>query len=67
MRQQIEAKIAEWEQGREQLQMERQRLARQLQEIDVAIERNTGAIIGGRELVAMMPEEPTESQSPQPD
>lgn len=54
MKEQIEIKIAEWTQGLEELQTQRAKLARQLSEIDAAIQRNAGAISGAKEFLVLL-------------
>lgn len=63
MREHIEAKINEWQQGLEQLHAQRMKLAQQLTEVDAAIQRNLGAIAAGQELLAGMAEEPAEEKA----
>jgi hypothetical protein len=66
MREQIEAKMNEWQQGLEQLQSHRQQQVQALAETDVAIQRNVGAIAAARELLQLLDapaeaeQEPTE-------
>jgi hypothetical protein len=54
MREQIEAKMNEWQQGLEQLQAHRQRQVQELTETDIAIQRNAGAIAAARELLQLI-------------
>lgn len=51
MRELIESKIKEWQQGLDQLQAQRVKFAQQLAEIDAAIQRNAGAIAGAKDLL----------------
>lgn len=61
MREQIEAKIAEWARAVETLQQQRQQLAAQLADTDTTIQRHLGAIAGARELLQL--DTPTQEQA----
>jgi hypothetical protein len=58
MRGQIEAKIRDWQQGLEQLQTQRAKLAQALTETDAAIQRNLGAIQAAQEMLPILPPAP---------
>ncbi len=64
MKEQIEAKIKEWQHELNELNARRSGLAAAISDVDVSIQRHLGAITGAQQLLTLIPPEAEQPDAP---